>query len=195
MTSFIDDTVGSSRSAGCWRSPHRPTTQRGRPSARVRTGASARSAGSTGQLRRLRAARSGASLHREGTRSAGRSRLMRNWPRGCRRARQRTLRRRSPPADLVDGLRRTEPASGSPTSPTSRPGRASATSVRHRRLQPPIVGWRVSSSLRAELALDALEMAIWSRRSTDLAGLVHHSDRASSTSRSGTPSASPRPAP
>ena len=40
-----------------------------------------------------------------------------------------------------------------------------------------IVGWRVSSSLRAELALDALEMAIWSRRSDDLAGLVHHSDR------------------
>jgi len=40
-----------------------------------------------------------------------------------------------------------------------------------------IVGWRVSSSLRAELALDALEMAIWSRRSADLEGLVHHSDR------------------
>lgn len=40
-----------------------------------------------------------------------------------------------------------------------------------------IVGWRVSCSLRAELALDALEMAIWSRRSDDLAGLVHHSDR------------------
>jgi putative transposase len=40
-----------------------------------------------------------------------------------------------------------------------------------------IVGWRVSSSLRAELALDALEMAIWSRRSADLAGLVHHADR------------------
>jgi len=39
-----------------------------------------------------------------------------------------------------------------------------------------IVGWRVSSSLRAELALDALEMAIWNRRSADLAGLVHHSD-------------------
>ncbi len=35
----------------------------------------------------------------------------------------------------------------------------------------------MSSSLRAELALDALEMAIWSRRSEDLAGLVHHSDR------------------
>jgi putative transposase len=40
-----------------------------------------------------------------------------------------------------------------------------------------IVGWRVSSSLRAELALDALEMAIWSRRTADLGGLVHHSDR------------------
>jgi putative transposase len=40
-----------------------------------------------------------------------------------------------------------------------------------------IVGWRVSSSLRAELALDALEMAIWTRRTDDLAGLVHHSDR------------------
>ena len=40
-----------------------------------------------------------------------------------------------------------------------------------------IVGWRVSASLRAELALDALEMAIWSRRAADLAGLVHHSDR------------------
>ena len=40
-----------------------------------------------------------------------------------------------------------------------------------------IVGWRVSTSLRAELALDALEMAIWSRRGEDLDGLVHHSDR------------------
>ena len=42
-----------------------------------------------------------------------------------------------------------------------------------------IVGWRVSSSLRAELALDALEMAIWSRRAADLGGLIHHSDRGS----------------
>ena len=39
-----------------------------------------------------------------------------------------------------------------------------------------IVGWRVSTTLRAELALDALEMAIWSRGKTDLKGLVHHSD-------------------
>ncbi len=40
-----------------------------------------------------------------------------------------------------------------------------------------IVGWRVSSSLRADLALDALEMAIWTRGSKMLKGLVHHSDR------------------
>jgi putative transposase len=40
-----------------------------------------------------------------------------------------------------------------------------------------IVGWKVSTTLRAELALDALEMAIWSRGTTDLTGLVHHSDR------------------
>jgi len=40
-----------------------------------------------------------------------------------------------------------------------------------------IVGWRVSASLHTELALDALEMAIWHRRADDLGGLVHHSDR------------------
>jgi putative transposase len=40
-----------------------------------------------------------------------------------------------------------------------------------------IVGWKVSTTLRAELALDALEMAIWSRGTTNLKGLVHHSDR------------------
>jgi transposase InsO family protein len=38
-----------------------------------------------------------------------------------------------------------------------------------------IVGWRVSSSLRSDLALDALEQALHARRVTD--GLVHHSDR------------------
>ena len=40
-----------------------------------------------------------------------------------------------------------------------------------------IVGWQVSRSLRADLALDALEMAIWARRGEKLDGLVHHSDR------------------
>lgn len=38
-----------------------------------------------------------------------------------------------------------------------------------------IVGWRVSRSLRTDLALDALEQALHSRR--DTTELVHHSDR------------------
>jgi putative transposase len=42
-----------------------------------------------------------------------------------------------------------------------------------------VVGWRVSRSLQADVALDALEMAIWRRRRHDLTGLVHHSDRGS----------------
>jgi putative transposase len=53
-----------------------------------------------------------------------------------------------------------------------------------------IVGWRVAASLRAELALDALEMAIWAR-GDPLPGLVHHSDRGVQGGRSGTPSVSP----
>jgi hypothetical protein len=39
-----------------------------------------------------------------------------------------------------------------------------------------IVGWRVSSSLRSDLALDALEQAI-SERQDESGGHVHHSDR------------------
>jgi putative transposase len=38
-----------------------------------------------------------------------------------------------------------------------------------------IVGWRVSNSLRTDLALDALEQALYSRTGTD--GVIHHSDR------------------
>ncbi len=38
-----------------------------------------------------------------------------------------------------------------------------------------IVGWRVSNSLRSDLALDALGQALHGR--SDLEGLVHHSDR------------------
>lgn len=41
-----------------------------------------------------------------------------------------------------------------------------------------IVGWRVSSSLRTDLALDALEQALYDRVE-DRDGLVHHSDRGS----------------
>jgi putative transposase len=38
-----------------------------------------------------------------------------------------------------------------------------------------IVGWRVATSLRTDLALDALEQALYSRPTSDR--LVHHSDR------------------
>ena len=38
-----------------------------------------------------------------------------------------------------------------------------------------IVGWRVAGSLRTDLALDALEQALYARPVTD--GLIHHSDR------------------
>jgi len=40
-----------------------------------------------------------------------------------------------------------------------------------------IVGWRVSSSLRSDLALDALEQALYERPLSQTAPLVHHSDR------------------
>jgi transposase InsO family protein len=40
-----------------------------------------------------------------------------------------------------------------------------------------IVGWRVSSSLRSDLALDALEQAICERQPGGADQLVHHSDR------------------
>jgi len=42
-----------------------------------------------------------------------------------------------------------------------------------------VVGWQLSNSLRSDLAIDALEMAVWnrSRAGQVLDGLVHHSDR------------------
>ena len=40
-----------------------------------------------------------------------------------------------------------------------------------------IVGWQVADHLRAGLALDALEMAIFSRKEHVGSGLIHHSDR------------------
>ena len=39
-----------------------------------------------------------------------------------------------------------------------------------------IVGWSLSSSLRTEMPLEALEMALWQRGGA-LPDLVHHSDR------------------
>ena len=40
-----------------------------------------------------------------------------------------------------------------------------------------IVGWRASSSLRSDLALDALEQALYDRQEDSAERLVHHSDR------------------
>jgi putative transposase len=40
-----------------------------------------------------------------------------------------------------------------------------------------ITGWAVADHLRAELALDALEMGIWKRKDRITGELVHHSDR------------------
>jgi transposase InsO family protein len=42
-----------------------------------------------------------------------------------------------------------------------------------------IVGWRASASMRTDLALDALEQAIYDRCDDDTGDLVHHSDRGS----------------
>jgi putative transposase len=40
-----------------------------------------------------------------------------------------------------------------------------------------ILGWQVAGNLWSDLAIDALEMAIWSRRHESIDGLIHHSDR------------------
>ena len=42
-----------------------------------------------------------------------------------------------------------------------------------------IVGWQASRSLRSDLALHALEQAIWERNRAghSVAGVIHHSDR------------------
>lgn len=57
-----------------------------------------------------------------------------------------------------------------------------------------IVGWQITYHLGTDLALDALEIAIWQRHDR-LDGLVHHSDRGAHISPSATPNGSPTPAP
>ncbi len=42
-----------------------------------------------------------------------------------------------------------------------------------------IVGWRVSTSMRADFVLDALEQALYARRRERDESLIHHSDRGS----------------
>ena len=84
--------------------------------------------------------------------------------------------RGNPPAERLTGR------PGPTPTPMFRPGRASPTQAlvidAYSRF---VVGWRVSNSLRTDLALDALEQAIWARR-PDTADphrrLVHHSDAA-----------------
>lgn len=42
-----------------------------------------------------------------------------------------------------------------------------------------VVGWKVDTTMRADLGTDTLEMAVWSRGRagvTDLTGLIHHTD-------------------
>ncbi len=39
------------------------------------------------------------------------------------------------------------------------------------------IGWSLSRNLDTDTALDALQMALYTRRGQDLSGLVHHSDR------------------
>lgn len=59
-----------------------------------------------------------------------------------------------------------------------------------------IVGWKVSSSARADLVLDALEQALCARRREAKQALLHHSDRGvPNTCRSATPNAWPMQAP
>jgi putative transposase len=42
-----------------------------------------------------------------------------------------------------------------------------------------VIGWQLSKSLRTDLALDALDMALWTRarHGHDTTGLIHHSDK------------------
>ncbi len=45
-----------------------------------------------------------------------------------------------------------------------------------------IIGWKAATEMTTPLVLDALEMALWTRRTegiTDLTGLVHHNDAGS----------------
>jgi putative transposase len=60
-----------------------------------------------------------------------------------------------------------------------------------------IVGWNASDRADTELVLGALEYAVWGRgldRAPAQRRLIHHSDRAPSTPRSGSPSGSKTPA-
>ena len=40
-----------------------------------------------------------------------------------------------------------------------------------------VLGWSLSRSLDTDTALDALQMALYTRRNEDLSGLIHHTDQ------------------
>ena len=42
-----------------------------------------------------------------------------------------------------------------------------------------IVGWRASTSMKTQFVLDALDQAIWQRKTLNNKSLIHHSDRGS----------------
>ena len=57
-----------------------------------------------------------------------------------------------------------------------------------------VVGWQTSTSLRNDLAIDALEMAIYARSDRDLDGLVHTATGACNISQFDIPNDWPKPA-
>ncbi len=90
------------------------------------------------------------------------------------------------PADLVDRQlprRAAGPAVGRRPDLHPHLGRLRLPRPRHRCVQSPdCSGWALTTHMRTDLPLEALEMAIWTRRRQgvdDLTGLVHHGDRGS----------------
>jgi putative transposase len=56
-----------------------------------------------------------------------------------------------------------------------------------------IVGWRASTSMKTQFVFDALEQAIWQRKTPDNKSLVHQSDADRNPCPSSIPSAWPKP--
>ncbi len=59
-----------------------------------------------------------------------------------------------------------------------------------------ILGWRVASTMATSMVLDAIEQSIWTRQQEgvlDLKDVVHHTDRGSQYTSSGSASASRKP--
>ncbi len=187
---------GSSRSAARCSSPRARTARRrrGRPSARARARRGAAVARSLGCIARTSGSTARTRCGPSSTAKASRvarctvERLMRELGlRGAVRGKTAPHHdRRRPPRcgrgiwSIATSPRRRRTGSGSRTSPTCGPGPGSSTS----RSSPTctrgmIVGWQASRSLRTDLALDALEQAIWSRQRAG-----HDLDRARPSQRS-----------